>query len=47
MNSLSPHQLKVKDFGIDTNNMFEFWDVSIPYIITYYCKRMEILILIG
>lgn len=22
-------QPKVKDFGIDTNNMFEFWDVSL------------------
>lgn len=23
-----PHQPKVKAFGIDTENMFEFWDVS-------------------
>lgn len=27
--SLSPPQPKVKDFGIDTENMFEFWDVSL------------------
>lgn len=25
---VSPHQPKVKAFGIDTENMFEFWDVS-------------------
>lgn len=28
--SVSPPQPKVKDFGIDTENMFEFWDVSAP-----------------
>lgn len=26
---VSPLQPKVKDFGIDTENMFEFWDVSV------------------
>uniref|UniRef100_A0A671QDJ2 glucose-6-phosphate isomerase n=1 Tax=Sinocyclocheilus anshuiensis TaxID=1608454 RepID=A0A671QDJ2_9TELE len=31
--ALSTNAPKVKDFGIDTNNMFEFWDVSIPCII--------------
>uniref|UniRef100_A0A8C0YVI9 Glucose-6-phosphate isomerase n=1 Tax=Cyprinus carpio carpio TaxID=630221 RepID=A0A8C0YVI9_CYPCA len=35
--ALSTNAPKVKDFGIDTNNMFEFWDVSIPCIIIYYC----------
>lgn len=41
MHFLFPRQPKVKDFGIDTNNMFEFWDVSIDFLPSvYYCMRM-------
>lgn len=29
---LSVFQPKVKEFGIDTENMLEFWDVSVPVI---------------
>lgn len=29
-------QAKVKDFGIDTANMFEFWDVSFYFIYLFH-----------